>query len=68
MRHPVPLMRPGRAATVVNALAEWNESLTADELHEKYCKVDVSLFVFCRLHKFLGETEEDKSGSGCVGY
>ena len=46
MKHPIPLMRPGRAARVVNALAEWNEGLTADELHAKYCKMDVSPFVF----------------------
>jgi uncharacterized protein (DUF2252 family) len=68
MRHPVPLMRPGRAARVVNALAEWNEPLTADELHEKYCKMDVSPFVFYRLRKFLEETEENKSERDCVGY
>lgn len=61
MKHPIPLMRPGRAARVVNALAEWNEPLTADELHEKYCKMDVSSFVFYRgtAHLYWADFADD---------
>ncbi len=61
MKHPIPLMRPGRAARVVNALAEWNEPLTADELHEKYCKMAVSPFVFYRgtAHLYWADFADD---------
>ena len=48
MKHPIRLLRPGRAARVVNALSDWNEPLSADELHEKYCKMGESPFVFYR--------------------
>ncbi|MCP3962837.1 MAG: DUF2252 domain-containing protein [bacterium] len=41
-------MRHDRASRVVNALAGWNEHLTADDLHQKYCKMGVSPFVFYR--------------------
>ena len=61
MKHPIPLMRPGRAARVVNALTAWNEPLTADQLHEKYCKMAVSSFVFYRgtAHLFWADFADD---------
>ena len=54
-------MRAGRAARVANALVEWNEPLTADELHEKYCKMDVSPFVFYRgtAHLYWSDFADD---------
>ena len=61
MKHPIRLLTPGRAARVINALTAWNESLTADELHEKYCKMAVSPFVFYRgtAHLFWSDFADD---------
>ena len=61
MKHPIPLLRPGRATRVVNALTEWNEHLSADELHEKYCKMADSAFVFYRgtAHLFWADYADD---------
>ncbi len=61
MKHPIPLLEPGRAARVVNALTEWNEHLSADELHEKYCRMAVSPFVFYRgtAHLFWADFADD---------
>jgi uncharacterized protein (DUF2252 family) len=61
MKHPIRLLEPGRAARVVNALTEWNEYLSADDLHEKYCKMAVSPFVFYRgtAHLFWADFADD---------
>ena len=61
MKHPIRLLVPGRAARVVNALSESNEPLTADDLHEKYCKMAVSPFVFYRgtAHLFWSDFADD---------
>ncbi len=48
MKHSTRAARYDRANQVVNALAAWNEHLTADDLHQKYCKMSVSPFVFYR--------------------
>ncbi len=48
MRYPGGLMRHDRASRVVNALTAWNEHLTADDLHQKYCRMAESPFVFYR--------------------
>ena len=61
MKHPILLLTPGRAARVVNALTESNEPLTADDLHEKYCKMAVSPFVFYRgtAHLYWADFADD---------
>ncbi len=61
MKHPIRLLTPGRAARVVNALTAWNEPLSADDLHEKYCKMAVSPFVFYRgtAHLFWADFADD---------
>ncbi len=48
MKHSTGAARYDRAHQVVNALAAWNEHLSADDLHQKYCKMSVSPFVFYR--------------------
>ncbi len=61
MRYPGGLMRHDRPSRVVNALTAWNEHLAADDLHQKYCRMAESAFVFYRgtAHLFWADFAND---------
>ncbi len=48
MKHSTEAPQYDRSCQVVHALVAWNEDLSADDLHQKYCKMSVSPFTFYR--------------------